>query len=318
MAEAVRLTQHATEDVTVDPASPRILTVYLAQGSTDLAEVLLACRRQDAPPAGSVRVPPVLRGLLLVGLDPQHNGGGVWTVTARYGVFERGATPAPGVGPTPGPGAVPALPPGVSPPPPPAEPGANTPLGREYRVSTGGGTETKRVSISTRDSKKAAWYGGTTPDYRNAINVGKDGVVGCEVTSRKLDISITRQFQYLTRDYILDVYRQTGTVNNAPFMGFEGDAEGFSEVLFVGAEMQGRDDGAWNVTFHFTVSPNRYAEVVIPHPSSPQTADIGGWDYVWWTFLTEVSNGVTVQWPQFAFVESVYVCTSFDNLRVFG
>jgi hypothetical protein len=40
----------ATEDVTVEPTAPRIVTTYWARGSDDLSEVLLACQRQDAAP----------------------------------------------------------------------------------------------------------------------------------------------------------------------------------------------------------------------------------------------------------------------------
>lgn len=309
----VILKEAATLDVTVEPTSPRIVATFWALGSDSLADVLVACRRQDAPPAGTVRIPTVVRGLPLVGFDPQFNGGLLWTVTARYGVPERGAVQAPGVGGTP-PG-LPPPPPGVSPPPPPTEPAATAALGREYRFTTVGGTANQKVSISTRASQKAAAYAGAVPDFGKTMNVDRDGPQGAEVVSRKLELSITRQFEWLTRDYLVDLYRATGTVNDRPFLGFAGDAAGLSEVLFVGAEGQGRDDGAWTVTFHFLISPNRTEKVI---PTAAAAVAIGGHDFVWVSFGTATSNGVTVETPLFGYVESVYVAWDFTTLGVFA
>ena len=312
MSEAVRLQRLATEDVTVEPTAPRIVTTYWARGSDVLDDVLLACQRQDAPPAGSERVPPVLQGLPLVAFDPSYNGGGLWTVTVRYGVPAGGAAPGGGLGtPTVGP----TYPPGTTPPATPPEPAAGDKLGREWSFDTGGGAATLRKSHATRAKKSATTWPNPTPTHLQAVNVGPDGVAGCEIVVPKLEFSVTRQVPYLTLGWLQTVYAMTGTVNNATFMGFPGDTAGYSELLFLGASGQGRDDGAWTVTWKFAASKRRN-EPLLDNPSD--NTQVGGWDFVWYSFAPGVSNGVTVQTPVHVYVERVYEPSDFKQLGVYS
>lgn len=302
----VVLRQLATEDVTVEPRSPRIVTQYWAKGSTDLADVLLALRRQDAAPAGTVRVPPILRGLPLVQFNPRYLGAKLWTVDVTYGVPEQGAVPGPALG---DPVGLPSPPPGVMPPTAPPEPSGTTPLGREYSVDTTGGTVVKRVSEFTRHK-----CGVNPPDFKRSILVGPHGVEGCEVVRRQFNFRVTRQAQGLSPDYFRTVYALTGTVNNAPFLGFAGDSNGQSELLFQGMSGTGRDDGVWNLTYTFVASPNRVEELI----DGDGTRAIGGHDYIWYRFTSTTSNGVEVLTPVHAYVERVYKPGDFSLLGIYS
>lgn len=305
MPEAVRIIELATLDVTVEPARPRAQLKFWAVGSIVWSDVSLAATRQDTPPAGSVRIPTSFRGLPQTNLDYKFEGGTLWTITVNYGFRPPAGGPL-------GSPTLPPPPPGVSTPSAPAEPAGTDALGREWEFDTAGETVVKRVSEFTRHK-----CGVNPPDFKKAIQVGPNGVEGCEVPRRKFNFRITRTVPGVTMDYFRTVYALTGTVNNAPFLGFDGDTDGESELLFLGGQGRGKDNGEWTVTWTFMASPNRSEELI----SGDGVRAIGGHDFIWYVFGEGVSvsgSAFTVMTPKWAYVERVFKPGDFTLLGIFS
>lgn len=288
----------------VDPKNPRIELDYAAWGSADDAEIRAAM--EAGTPAGDGHpafpgLPPVFAGLWLLGYDPTHQGGGLWFVTARYGLRE--GVPAPAVGGAPNPpGAPPSRPPAADP----AEP-----IGPEWSFTTTGGTRRIYQSLETRHKVKAG--GGTAPDFKRAIGVTKDGVEGVDVVVPKFEFSYTAKFAALTISHLKTLGKAAGSVNEYPWQIWDRE-----ELLYLGAAGAFRQGdvlqgGGWTVTFNFAGGENKTDVVLSPNITLPE---VRAWDYVWATYEEADSNGVKVRTPLAAYVERVYPKVSFGVLGI--
>jgi hypothetical protein len=290
----------------VDPKNPRIELEYAAWGSTDDAEIRAAM--QAGTPAGEGHpafpgLPPVYAGLSLLGYDPKPAGGGLWFVTARYGLRE--GAPAPAVGGAPNPPGAPS-----SPPPTPAE---GEPLGPEWSFTTTGGTQRLYQSLETRSKDRAGVL--LPADYKRAIGVTKDGVEGVDVVAPKFEFTYTAKFAALSAGYLKILGRMSGEVNAAGFMGWAEE-----EVLYLGATGAFRQGdvaqgGGWTVTFNFAAGKNRTNVAVSPDITLPE---VRAWDYVWVSYEEGESNGVKTRTAIAAYAERVYPKGDFSTLGIGG
>lgn len=293
-----------SRSVTVDSRSPGGSMAWIGRASTDAEMLTLALA---TAPLTFPNVTSLIR--TDVALDPK--GGGVWGVTATYGILEAEAgdtedLPAQG-GPE-----------GDEPPPQP-EPITTQAIGGEFSFTTGGGTTKRFLSVRNEDAR--GQNGDPAPDHAGAINVTKSGVEGVDVVSPQFEWSVTRVFASITLKYLRTLTELTGTVNNDTFYGFEVD-----ELLFLGADGQYRGpDGEsnserWVITFRFLASFNNEAFEFtddIPGAGEPDIRK-GGHDYAW-AMMAETSDpgsGRTVQQAIAGYIEKVYESKDFRRLGI--
>jgi len=225
----------------------------------------------------------ILRKLKIT-LDPQ--GGGVWLADVEYGV-DRGADVTPG---------------DTSPSP----PGGDDPLGAEVSFDTTGGTVHITQSKETVHKIKAG--GGDAPDYKRAIGVSKDGVAGCDIEVGRLEFQITRNFAYVTLNYLDKLKRFTGRVNDATFLG-----RNAGELLFRGATGTSGSDGKVRITFKFAAGDN---ETFVTVSDDIELPSKGAFDHVWCAYGPSVSEGALVSRPTAAYVERVCDDADFTELGI--
>jgi len=163
--------REATEGV----ESPSVDLIYTVEGTEDDAEVRTLVE---------TTIPPIYAGLLLQTYHINHEGGGVWEVSVRYGKRE------------------------------PKETGESS-----FSFDTGGVTAHVTQSLAT-----VARYApsGTAPDCQGAIGVTSDSVEGTDITVPVYNFSETHYLadSAVTGAYKATLFLLTGKVNNAPFKGF--------------------------------------------------------------------------------------------------
>ena len=256
--------------------------------------------------------PTTLEGLDFVGIDPSDEGGGVWSILAKYELPKTTAgadvgepgDPLPdttqgeegGPNDTPGGGVDPETN---------GLPGDGEPLGPEWSFSTIGGTEKLLRSIETVAALPVG-----APDYDRAINVTKDGVEGVELIQPKLELVCKKTHNFMTLSYIRLLSYMTGMVNNRKWGPFR-----LGEMLLMGAEGQQDQRGKWVVTYRFlnsrtmnNIAIDVAGDIIIPSKR--------GHDYLW-TRLTEgqVGDALTLK-VDAAYVEQVYPYENFNKLWI--
>lgn len=233
-------------------------------------------------------IPAVFDGCLIQEYTPEHIGGGFWRVQTTYKSSVLGIQPGQG---------------GVSPPPPPPpEPASTDPLGPEYSVNIANKTEKVFQSKETVDQGGF----GSIPDTKQAIGITPDGEVqGADRISPTLEINITKQFNYVTLDYVQQLFGLVGKTNNATWFSF---LEG--EVLFMGATIQSKDINKVSVNFQFQASPNITGISI--SDELPTIALKKGWEYLWFGYKTIESNGLTIQVPRYYKIERIYDSGDFS------
>lgn len=175
---------------------------------------------------------------------------------------------------------------------------------------------------STQAAANLKIEGLAATDYKRAIGVSRDGVAGTDKVAPKLEFQIVRNFVGMTLDYIRACKDLTGTINDAPFYGFEA-----GECLFLGASgtpSQNNQAAAaplTRVTFRFAASANRTDIDLVPDDEDGnhllRIAEKKGWDYLWVGYATTVdTRGVQAQRPQAAYVEVVYEDGDFSQLLI--
>lgn len=179
------------------------------------------------------------------------------------------------------------------------------PMGREWSLSTGGGTRHITRSLETINSYAAP--GRTAPNFKGLIGVSEDGVAGVDILAAEPTIRVSLRFAQITLGYFLRVCAMTPSVNRSPWQGF---AQG--ELLFAGGEMNYRDGDAWSVSFEFKYSPNEYGfkvgDIMIDYK--------WGWDYLWVAYEQGTNANKIVQTPYAAYVEAVYKFSDFNKLGI--
>lgn len=174
---------------------------------------------------------------------------------------------------------------------------------------TTGGTRHITQSLATISTTPT-----TAPSYAQAIEVdGEGNVNGCDVVMPVMTFSETHYFKpsKVTSAFQKQLFAMTGKVNNAAFRDFA-----VGEVLFMGAS--GRRTGTdaedlWELTFTFSVSPNR---TNISVGNGITVAQKYGWDYMWIKYGEKVVAGAVVKVPVAAYVERVYEAANFSELGI--
>ena len=261
--------------VTSELRSASITLEHLVLGSLDEDDVLVAVR------AGT---PPLWGKLQRKKISIAHQGGGCWLASTEYGPPESPEQPLGGT--------------------PPAEPGASDPLGYEWSFDTSG--QTQHITQSRNTSEKVKRGGGAAEDLEGAIGVSKDGVQGTDIVVPKLEFSITRNFTFVTLDYLRKVRDLTGTVNNDTYFGFPK-----GEVLFQGAQGQGATDKPPRITFRFAVSKNRTSVFV---SDQIEITSKKGWEYLWVAYEDAAGTSSIISRPKAAYVEEVYEYADLTQL----
>ena len=194
-------------------------------------------------------------------------------------------------------------------------PAAGTPasreIGREFSLTTGGGTAKIFYSLETRmkAGEKVGQEVKPAPDFGGLIGVPLGGgeVQGCEVFAAKPEFSVAQRFSTLTVGYILRLMATTAKTNKQPFYGCPR-----GEILFLGGDIHFKDgdEEPWNVTGRFGYSAN----VATKTFGAITLTDIWGWNYVWFQYekrteeIVHLGNTikVAVEYPKHGYVERVY------------
>jgi hypothetical protein len=221
-------------------------------------------------------LPSTYTGMPSQNYQIKHLGGGVWEVRATYNRTEVKAA-------------------GDS----------------SYSFDTGGQSTKISYSFSTPARGAAGGVVAFAPDYNNAIGVTEDSIEGVEIVTPQHQFSETHYLAnaLVTTDYKKIMATLTGTMNFAPFKGFEA-----GEVLFLGASGSKRGVDDWEVTYRFSVSKNN--DHVTVGGSLPFFKY--GHDYLWVRFhdVVDPTTKRLVKRPQFYYVERVYDWGFFELLGI--
>ncbi len=178
-----------------------------------------------------------------------------------------------------------------------------------YSFDTGGGTQHLTQSIET-----VGKYPSSAPDYGGAIGYDGEKVNGVDIVQPVSNFSETHYLSdsVITTSYKKGVARITGMMNYSSFRGYDP-----GEVLFMGASgtKKGDDsDPLWEVTFKFSVSPNRTSFKV----GDITVSEKYGWDYMWVRYADEVDDEkkTLVKKPTAVYIERVYKITKFSALGI--
>lgn len=164
-------------------------------------------------------------------------------------------------------------------------------------------------SLSTRGNYVAS---GTAPNYKGAINVSEDGVLGVDVFAREHRFSRSRYFASITAAYEALLADLAFTTNAATFEGFA-----IGEVLFLGAHGTQRGDSDWELIYEFGRIPNSsqitVGDITIGNGSAVVKY---GWDYLWCRYerVEDATAGQLVMRPSSAHIEQVYASSSWTNI----
>jgi hypothetical protein len=149
------------------------------------------------------------------------------------------------------------------------------------------------------------------PDFQGTIGVTDSGIEGVEVPLPALQFSVQRRFdeEFVTPAYLNILSNLTGTVNNAPFWGFEA-----GEVRFDGATGQQKLGKPWDITFKFTRSQNAANLTIGPITGVAKL----GWEYLWVRYKTTSDTAAKriVQVPMGVYVETVANYVDFTALGI--
>ncbi len=298
-----------SRSVSVDSRSPGGSMKWIGRAASD--EEMLVLALATAPLTF-----PNVTSLIRTDVSLEPEGGGIWKVTATYGILEAEA------------GSTEDLPaqggPEGSEPPPQAEPITTQAIGGEFSFTTAGGTQRVQLSEETIDSR--AKNGAAAPNHAKSINVTKSGVEGVDIVVPNFEWSVTRIFAGITLKYLRTLTELTGTMNDAVFYGFKA-----GELLFLGADGQYRGpDGEsnaerWVITFKFSASFNNDDYEFtddIPGPADPDNPAANprmrkrGHDYAWAMIAETENGGRVVQQAVAGYIEQVYKLKDFRRLGI--
>jgi hypothetical protein len=187
--------------------------------------------------------------------------------------------------------------------------------------STGG---TKHITQGIRHVDgffcDASMDGFDSNPYDGSINVNENNEVeGVDVIDKAFKWTENRQLELadFAWSYAQIIDQLTGTVNDAPFRGFE---EG--SVLFEGAQGQfsAKDPTVFDVTYHF----NRSRPITDGGPGSTigdsvhgiKNIEKKGWEYLWVHYITVNGTKELGKKAWTAYVEQVYDSGDFSLLGI--
>jgi len=153
---------------------------------------------------------------------------------------------------------------------------------------------------------------GRAPDCQGAIGVSQTAVEGVDIVVPVFNFSETHHLAHISWSYRRRIAELTGTVNDAPFRGFDR-----GEVLFLGASGSRRDsytDTPWQVAFRFAAQQNRGGISV----GGIGPIDKRGWEYMWIRYeaADDEVEAARIKRPAGVYVERVYEEASFSDLRI--
>lgn len=188
--------------------------------------------------------------------------------------------------------------------------------GAEKKKLTGDSTYTFDTTGGTQhitQSRETVGYGGPPGlTFKNAIGVTKDSVEGVDIT---VPVYAWTETHYLPITLIDPGYKRslfflTGCMNDAAFRGYER-----GEVLFKGASGSQRKISDVEITYHFAASPN--VEVATGTLSGLSTTDIKlGWDYIWFSYVDDISGNFMIKKPLAVLIERVYRFGDFSLMGI--
>lgn len=265
---------------TVGPESPSVDLHFAVLGTESDLEVRATVEST---------IPALWRGMVFQSYRIDHQGGGVWNVSARYGQPDTSSEPA--------------LPDGGGDQPTDPE----SPLGPSYTFETSGGTQ--HITQSLETVARYGKPGKQAPNFQGAIGFNGESVEGTDITVPVFRFSETYRFPIasVTHAYKLALFTLTGRVNRSSFKGFE-----MGEVLFLGASGSRRGQELWEITFSFAASKNaenlRVGNII--------GISKRGWEYLWVRYADVEDEKVLIKQPESVHVERVYSWGDFSQLKI--
>jgi len=187
--------------------------------------------------------------------------------------------------------------------------GDDTEIEPVFTFDTGGGTQHITQSLLT-----VGKYPPEAADFGGAIGYDGESVAGVDIVQPVQSFSETH---YLKDNKITTAYKKgvssiTGTMNNDAFRGYNP-----GEVLFLGASGTRRgtsSDSLWDVTYKFSVSPNRKNFKV----GDITVTEKYGWDYMWVRYADHVDDAkkTLLKKPVAVYIERVYKIANFGALGI--
>jgi hypothetical protein len=198
------------------------------------------------------------------------------------------------------------------------------PLRRTRSFDTGGGTQHITQAQPTHGFPQGEhrFHTGTpaAPNMNGAIGVDGNSVNGVDIVIPALTWTETYDVphQFITADYIKNLSKVTGTVNNATFRTFPA-----GEILFLGASGSqewdsDKGDGPWNLSYKFSQSPNAGPGQTLPAITVGAITGIekAGHDYMWIRYEDDVASQTLIKKPRFVYVNKVYRRANFAQLGI--
>lgn len=302
---SVRLTEvHPSREFEINDQGSKATFHYMAfvTGESNPEDAIYDRLRFDDSATTNI-TPFFWNGLFKMSPSARALGGGWYQADLLYTSLAGGEAADPGVVP----------PPGSPPPPPPATtPAESDPLTQGYAFDLSG--EPQRISHSIFTLSKTGKTGTTAPDYEGAI--GDDGngqPVGVEILLPKFEITITKQFQFLSQSYMKVLRDICGKTNIDAWRGYEAD-----EVLFLGANGTVDKNQSVQATFRFGIKPTERDILIRAAPNEIKVPLKPGWYHLWVLYGEEkhATSGKTVVRAQAAYVERVFKHTSFTPLQI--
>ena len=161
---------------------------------------------------------------------------------------------------------------------------------------TSGGSTTMKQALKDKRTPEDA------PDMKGGINWDGDQFNGVDIAVANIveTYSITIPSSKLTTAYKRKLSELTGTINNAPFKGWD-----HSEVLFMGASASGSEDGYIDIDFKFGISPIKRDFEFAGH----KILSKGGWYYIWALYEDSCAENE----PVLPKARAVYVCKTYEE-----
>ncbi len=225
-----------------------------------------------------------------------HEGNGVWNVTAYYG-------------------PIPPLSTGLT----------------IWEIDTTGGREKRYQSIATSFRQQSdAWLqvppsGGGMIDFEGAIGVSKDSVEGVETSVPKLTLTAKRKYNSsaLAYNYVQQLYQLTAKTNQAIFfVTWQSQTLTFQigELLFLGAVVTEATASQLEIDHKFEASYDRLVANGngITAVGFSEPLQKYGWDYGWLSYMdaTSSSGQAFIKAPQQFQSDQVYDKGDFSILQI--
>lgn len=229
-------------------------------------------------------VPAMYETLMLVSTTQDHLGGSTWSCSVNYGIENERFNPiasGAGEGSDDGQGS---------------ESGGD-PIGLHTRVSIGAKQQHITQSLRTVVSEKKTADTRAVPNHKGAIGVSKDGIEGCDIIVPELKWSETWTFLSgsITWQYIRVMSGMVGRTNKNVFRSFPR-----SNVMFLGCEIDAKDNEKTQAVFSFHASPNVDVKL-----DGFATFEKRGHQYLWIEYEDSASADGINKVPRAAFVEEV-------------